>query len=181
MLLKSEQGGNVETLTVFFSTYGPYLWLSSVAINVLLLLWLLLLQARVGRITKQFRRLLPSGRGNLEEVLERQLAELSQNNLRLEQMREAVERVESTYQHALQRVGIVRFNPFDDSGGDQSFCVAFLDGDENGLVLTSIFTRTQCRVYVKPIEKGHSRYPLSSEEEESVRLARDGKVKSLAR
>lgn len=171
----------METLTVFFSTYGPYLWLSSVAINVLLLLWLLLLQARVGRITKQFRRLLPSGRGNLEEVLERQLAELSQNNLRLEQMREAVERVESTYQHALQRVGIVRFNPFDDSGGDQSFCVAFLDGDENGLVLTSIFTRTQCRVYVKPIEKGHSRYPLSSEEEESVRLARDGKVKSLAR
>lgn len=171
----------METLFELLSTYGPYLWLTVIAVCVLLLVWLSILQARINRLTKHYRRLLPSGWGSLDEVLERHLTELTENRARMDELLAAVERVEGTYAHALQRIGIVRFNPFDDSGGDQSFCVALLDGDESGLVLTSIFARTQCRVYAKPIEKGHSRYQLSAEEEEAVRLARDGKVKSLSR
>ena len=171
----------MEPLLELFSICGPYLWLALVAVTVLLLVWLSVLQSRISRLTKHYRRLLPSGRGSLDDLLDRQLAELAENRAKMDALMAAVERVEGTYAHALQRIGIVRFNPFDDSGGDQSFSVALLDGDENGVVLTSIFARTQCRVYAKPIEKGHSRYQLSAEEEEAVRLARDGRVQTLSR
>lgn len=169
----------MDILFQLFSAYGPFLWLALFVVTAILLVWLLALQAKVGRLTNHYRRLLPSGRGNLDEVLERQLDKLKQTDERMDRLMEAVKAAEATSLRALQHVGIVRFNPFDDTGGDQSFCIAVLDGDQNGLVLTSIFTRTQCRVYAKPIENGGSRYQLSVEETEAVKLAANGKSRSL--
>lgn len=181
MQRKDRQGDEVETLYQLFLAYGPYLWLAVVVAVVLLWSWLLVLQGRLNRLTRHYRRVLPNGRGTLEEVLEQQLAELHRTKLKMEDVLEAVEQVESSSRRALQHVGVLRFNPFEDTGGDQSFCVALLDGDESGVVLTSIFSRAQCRVYAKPIEKGHSRYQLMAEEEEALRLAKDGKAKSVVR
>lgn len=65
---------------------------------------------------------------------------------------------------SVQKVAMIRFNPFSDSGGDQSFAVALLDGKNNGLVLSSLYMRGQPLVYAKPIEKGVSKYQLSQGE-----------------
>ncbi len=73
--------------------------------------------------------------------------------------------------HAVQRVGMVRFDAFEDMGGKMSFAAALLDGEGNGLVLSSIAGRTDSRVYAKPVERGASRYNLSGEEEEAIRRA----------
>lgn len=66
----------------------------------------------------------------------------------------------------LQKVGMVRFNPFKESGGDQSFCIAVLDANNNGFVITSHYGREANRVYAKPIENGTSLYSLAKEEKE---------------
>jgi hypothetical protein len=68
----------------------------------------------------------------------------------------------------LQRIGLIRFNAFGDVGGAQSFAVAILDGAGNGLVLSSLYGRDDSRVYAKPVEKGHSTYPLSQEEQQAI-------------
>jgi hypothetical protein len=73
--------------------------------------------------------------------------------------------------HAVQRVGMVRFDAFEDMGGKLSFAAALLDGEGNGLVLSSIAGRTDSRVYAKPVERGASRYNLSGEEEEAIKRA----------
>jgi hypothetical protein len=73
--------------------------------------------------------------------------------------------------HAVQRVGLVRFDAFEDMGGHLSFCAAMLDADGNGVVLTSINGRTENRIYAKPVEAGASRYHLSEEEQEAIRRA----------
>jgi hypothetical protein len=65
-------------------------------------------------------------------------------------------------------------NPFKDTGGDQSFAIALLDSNNNGIVLSSLYTREGTRVYTKPIEKGASSYNLSKEEEEAIKKAISG-------
>lgn len=77
-------------------------------------------------------------------------------------------------QGSVQHVGIMRFNPFRDAGGDQSFCIALLDEKQNGVVISSLYSRDGVRVYGKPISAGKSTYQLSSEEEETIRKAITG-------
>lgn len=69
---------------------------------------------------------------------------------------------------ASQKISVVRFNPFGDTGGDQSFSLAVLDAHDSGYVLTSIHGREGTRVYVKPIDFGKSKYQLSQEEKQAL-------------
>jgi hypothetical protein len=77
---------------------------------------------------------------------------------------------------AVQRVGLVRFNAFEDTASNQSFALALLDGDEDGLVLSSLHSRQATRVYAKGISAGRSDGPLSDEETEALRRARSNGV-----
>lgn len=73
---------------------------------------------------------------------------------------------------SLFKLGVIRFNPFKDIGGDQSFSVAFLDGKNSGVVLSSLHTREGTRVYAKPIAEGQAeKYPLTEEEKRAVKIA----------
>lgn len=63
-----------------------------------------------------------------------------------------------------QKTAIVRYNAFDDVGSDLSYSIALLDGNDNGIVITSLFTRDYSTTYGKPISGGKSKYPLSAEE-----------------
>ena len=74
----------------------------------------------------------------------------------------------------LSRFKVVRFNPFKDLGGDQSFVAAFLDSQDNGLVISSMHTREGTRVYSKPIIKGESeKYKLTDEEVKAIEMAKE--------
>lgn len=88
------------------------------------------------------------------------------NNLSLE-----YERLSTMASLASQKISIVRFNPFGDTGGDQSFSLAVLDAHDSGYVLTSIHGRQGTRVYAKPIDFGKSKYTLSAEEQQALQQA----------
>lgn len=79
-----------------------------------------------------------------------------------------VEKLQAQANVASQKISVVRFNPFGDTGGDQSFSLAVLDAHSSGYVLTSIHGRQGTRVYVKPIDYGKSRYKLSEEEQRAL-------------
>ena len=79
--------------------------------------------------------------------------------------------LEGDARRAVQHVGMVRFNPFDDTGSNQSFALALLDGDANGIILSSLHSRQQTRLYVKEIVAGRSEAPLSAEESEALKKA----------
>lgn len=108
-----------------------------------------------------------ASRGGAEVTLDdaedvvRQLADVSKR----------VEDLEVVARLAVQHVGLVRFDAFEDMGGNLSFAAAMLDADGDGFVLTSINGRQETRIYAKPIERGSSRYHLSDEEQEAIRRA----------
>ena len=71
----------------------------------------------------------------------------------------------------IQKVGLARFNPFKELGGDHSFSLAILDSRDSGVVITSLHTRDRTRVYMKDIKKGKSDSELSAEEKKALSKA----------
>ena len=104
---------------------------------------------------------------NFKEVLS-YLKNLKDN---FEKLSQDLENLKKENKFSLQKVGIVRFNPFSEVGGDQSFSIALLDGNNDGLVISSLYSREGNRVYGKPIKNGSSQYSLSKEEEEAIKKA----------
>jgi len=108
----------------------------------------------------------------LKEILS-QFKDLEKN---FEKFSEELEKIKKENTSNIQKVGIVRFNPFKEVGGDQSFSIALLDGDNSGVVITSLYAREENRVYAKPIKEGNSEYPLSEEEKEAIDKAKGLKI-----
>lgn len=79
------------------------------------------------------------------------------------------------------KIGLVRFNPFKDIGGNQSFALSFLDKEKTGVVLSSLYTREGTRVYAKPVFKGNALhgYDFSHEEKLAVAQASIQKIKGF--
>lgn len=72
-----------------------------------------------------------------------------------------------------QKIGFLRFNPFDRVGGDQSFIIALLNNEDSGIIITFLYTRDGMRVYAKRLDKGKSgEFDLSEEEKDVIRKAR---------
>lgn len=76
---------------------------------------------------------------------------------------------------SISRIGLVRFNPFMDTGSDQSFSAALLNDNGDGLILTSLWGRDEVRLYAKPVEKHESRYVLSQEEKQALDMAKNAR------
>ena len=81
--------------------------------------------------------------------------------------------MDKTDKTKIQKVGLIRYNPFDEMGGTLCFALALLDGHDNGVVLNCIHSRTGSFTYAKPIEMGVSTYMLSEEEIKAVEMAKN--------
>ena len=106
---------------------------------------------------------------NLKEILS-QLKNLKED---FEKILKELESLKKENEFNIQKVGMVRFNPFKEIGGDQSFSIALLDGNDDGVVITSLYSREGNRVYGKPIKGGQSEYLLSGEEKEAIQIAKE--------
>ncbi len=104
---------------------------------------------------------------NQKEILEF-LERLDKDN---QKIKKDLEDFKKESQSFLQKIGIVRFNPFKEVGGDQSFCIALLDARNNGFVLTSYYSREMNRTYTKVVKNGLSQHSLSEEEKEAISKA----------
>jgi hypothetical protein len=102
--------------------------------------------------------------------LEKILDAYSKNKKDIAVLSQTITRLEQEGQTHLQRIGIVRFNPFSDTGGSQSFTIALLDKEDNGIVMTSLYARTGNRWYIKYIKGGVGvDVELSKEEKAAIK------------
>ena len=83
--------------------------------------------------------------------------------------------LEAIGEKSVQKVGFIRFNPFSETGGDNSFALTLLDKENNGVIISSLYTRESVRAYGKRIESGKPKQPLSEEEASSLKQAMEGK------
>jgi hypothetical protein len=114
----------------------------------------------------------------LDRILSAQMQRLDGLTKEVQSITSRTRGVEAQGRHAIQSVGLVRFNPFEDTGSNQSFALALLDADENGVILSSLHSRQSTRVYLKAIAGGHCEAALSSEETQALQEARGGSAAS---
>ncbi len=151
---------------------SPLLIVILLIVAVVLLVWVFLLQRRLSNVLSQYNSLIEGvEEGNLEEILNRQIATVTANTSRVDELSQLYSELEKVLQTAVQRVGVIRFNPFEDTGGDQSFVVALLDAKGDGVVFSSLFSRTESRIFAKEIVAGKSNHRLTQEEIAAVEQA----------
>jgi hypothetical protein len=162
---------------------GLFSWLTlnaGVFILVLLLAVLILagalvwLAVRLRKTEARYRTLVEgTNGGNLESMLTDHMTQVRDATGRVAELDELARRLERGSRGHLQRVGFLRFNPFRDAGGDQSFALALTDQDGNGVVLSSLHSRDVTRVYGKSLAGWESPYPLTEEEQQAIKKAKN--------
>lgn len=102
---------------------------------------------------------------------------LSRLEAQLEELRPRLQYAEQVAGVSLQKIGFVRFNPFQDTGGDNSFILVLLDAENTGVMVSSLFAREGVRIYGKQINRGRSRHQLSAEEKAALEETMSKNVK----
>jgi len=135
--------------------------------------WLTYLTWKLFGISRHYQRLVSyTGKVNLAESLEQILTSLNLEKRNLEELSRKIKLTNEEILHHVQKVGIVRFNPFSDTGGNQSFVLAILDGTDSGVVLTSLHNRKITRWYAKNVQNGKGvDHSLSEEEKKAIQKA----------
>lgn len=138
----------------------------------ILLVWNVVLSAKLGKLNKKYHRLVgDTGVQQLDEVMQAIHAHLD----RLDQNQERQENVLKQHERRLTvlkgNVGVHKFNAFSDMGSDLSFSIAIVNEEQDGVVLTGLYSREQTFLYAKPIVNGQSAYMLSEEEKKAISLA----------
>ncbi|MEO8468261.1 MAG: DUF4446 family protein [Chloroflexota bacterium] len=108
---------------------------------------------------------------SLEAILEAHLTRVHDAIRQVEAVEGRATVLERDLRRAFSRVGLVRYNPFEDTGGNQSFALALLDDHGDGFVMSSLHTRNQTRVYAKGVRAGRPDSAMSAEEQEALRAA----------
>jgi len=140
-----------------------------IIVSVLAGLWLLGLSAGLFWIYKVINRLTKDVKGEtLIKVLENVLAQVAKNAEDITGLKKEIANIRELDRYHVQKIGVVRFNPFKETGGDHSFSIAFLDETDTGVVFTGIHTRERTRIYTKAIKCGKGEFELSEEEKKAL-------------
>lgn len=133
-------------------------------------IWLIVLSWIVLTLRHHYFNLISrTRRQHIDEILDALLATDKKVEVDTKRLKEELREEINRSKFHLQKIGLVRFNPFERMGGEQSFVLALLDGQDNGLTVNFIYTRDGLRVYTKRVKSGKGEeYDLSPEEKKAI-------------
>jgi hypothetical protein len=159
----------MKELFIFLSHYNGYV--SGLLIVIIFILGGLLIRntLMLSSFRQKFGLLMESKSGeDLEQMLKEHLEErkklLSDHSLLLERTATLERKMQKSKRH----LGLVRYDAFNDVGGEQSFALAVYDDNGDGAMLTTVVGRADCRVYGKPLSQGKGERPLTPEEDQAI-------------
>ena len=163
----------METFVQFMRT-DTFLYGIMAMIIVLLLGWIIMM-IRFSKLNKRYENFMKKlGEGkNLEEDLETYLYRVDKVENQNAKILGQIKNIEEDVSKCVQKVGMVRYSAFKDTGSDLSFTLALLNENNDGVVLNGIYSREMSNIYAKPVEKGKSSYTLSEEEAQAIQKAID--------
>jgi len=152
--------------------------LGSMVLNAIMVILLFVQGTAITKLKKKYSVLSNNVEGeNIEEIIGGYYTKIDQVEMKSKQMQTQMNGIERRVVDCIQNIGLVQYDAFDDVGGKLSFSIALLDQEYNGLLINSMYSRTNHAVYGKPIKDGKSLYTLSEEEEEALRKAKNNKNK----
>jgi hypothetical protein len=143
----------------------------SMIFGAVVVVWLGVITWKLWDISSHYNRLISGAKGaGLQSALDGIITDQTSTKKRILSLEDSLGKLKSETDMHIQKVGLVRYNPFSDTGGSQSFTLALLDSHNNGVVMTSLYARTGNRWYIKDVKGGKGvAVELSKEENEAVK------------
>jgi len=161
----------MENILNFFNS-EIYLLILSVSILILLILYIMntIKLSKLRNSYKQFMKRLGKG-DSIDEMLKKYIESVENVQKQTNELASYCNKLDTEKGRCLQKVGLVRYNAFKDTGSDLSFTLAILDEYNNGIVLNGIYSREMSNIYAKPVENGKSTYTWTEEERQAIKKA----------
>lgn len=153
--------------------FAPQLSVAGVVLGFTALIVALVAALRLRGLARPFEELVHGADANDISVLKAQVQAVERNRARIEEILSYTRHLRTQAMNAIQGIGFLRYDAFDDIRGQQSFSLCLLDAHLNGLLITSIAGRTDSRAYAKPVRQGQCEAAMSDEESRAIALARD--------
>jgi len=128
------------------------------AIIVIILLWILMIEFRLKKIFAGTKA------RNLEEMIILIGKKINQVENKQQDIDQHLTTIDERLNKSIRNIETVRFNPFFDAGGNQSFAISFMNDEGNGVIISSLYARDRMSIFAKPIVGGKSEFELSEEE-----------------
>jgi len=140
----------------------------------IIILWLLIISIFLGRAITHYNKLCQGIKEkNFKFIMENLLKDVSLAKKDIDNLKLYCAKIEREGLLHIQKVGLVRFNPFKDTGGDQSFILSLVDGNDTGVIISGLYARSGTRWYAKRVIKGKStEHELSEEEKKALKEAK---------
>ncbi len=142
-------------------------------LNIILLIGAIISNIRIKNIHKKdkvFMEKLGDGK-NIKEDLEKYINRVANTEEEIRKLSLYYKDLNQKTEKCMQKLGIVRYNAYKDTGSDLSFAVCLLDEKNNGVVFNGIYSRDMSNIYAKPIQNGVSKYKITPEEQEAINRA----------
>lgn len=155
-----------------FESIQPWIGMATIVLVIALLVYCVILHIRLGSLKKKYDFFMQGDNGaSLERKLSVEVSEIRDAAKGLETMMTEQATIRNIQSNTIQKIGFVKYNAFENIGNDLSFALTLLDGNNNGICISSIYGRNESRIFSKPIVKGKSLVSLSQEELESLNEA----------
>ena len=155
----------VSNILNIINEYSGLIVIGLAIITLLLLITTIVLLLSVNKVEKKYRKMMRGTNSrNLEEVINSNLDNIKLALNKSKMSLEKCEKISEELKSCVNKVAIMRYKAFENVGSDLSFSIAILDSYNDGVIITSIYSRHDSTTYAKPIDKGISRYDLSEEE-----------------
>lgn len=142
-------------------------------VGLILIIGFFVLIIKLSNIQKKYKMFLKKlGNGkDIYEDLDNYMYRVERVEKQNAEILAGMKTLEEDLTKCIQKVGIVRYNAFRDTGSDLSFALALLDDKNNGVVLNGIYSREMSNIYAKPVQNGVSSYTVSEEEKQAIEKA----------
>ena len=150
-------------------------------VTILLVIGFIVMISKLSSLNKRYKKFLEKlGNGkDIEEDLETYMYRVEKVEKQNNEILNYVKTLDEDLTRCIQKVGMVRYNAFKDTGSDLSFTLALLDEHNDGVVLNGIYSREMSNIYAKPVKNGTSTYTMSDEEKQAVQkaMSSDGNIR----
>ncbi len=154
-----------------------YLLLGLLVVSVVLLILLIIAFVQISKFKKKYNKFMLGKDGS---SLEEDIMTLYEDNryikTSVETNRKNIKELSEKHEDAFQKMGVVKYDAFKEMGGNLSFALALLDGNNNGFLINSVHSSEGCYSYTKRIKNGDSEIDLSKEERAAVEYAVNGTI-----
>ncbi|WP_026476770.1 DUF4446 family protein [Alkaliphilus transvaalensis] len=170
----------MESVLLFVEEFSVPIIMASVIINIILVFLMVINYGITSNLKDKYKRLVKGTSGkNIEAILMEHLDKVENTHEEMKSLYRKFDILENRISFCIQKVGIIRYNAFQDTGSDLSFSIALLNESNDGIILTGIHGRNESMSYAKPIKNGKSNYSLSVEELQALDRAKSNKLDHL--